>query len=424
MPQLPQLEIPKRRPRKICVVGSTGHAEATCVEWSNVASVNLIDFSAVIVNVETLSSDIWNEAFARPIRTQLSRLLFSGGTVVVLGARPQGAAPSTNYLWCPIKIDIPNESGDTIEVKDTFFPRLNSFFTSWNFYFKFPSALPTDELHYAFESRELKFTRQSMVENRYGGMLFGTVEIQQRDKNTTESPSVIYLFARRDGQEDKHVIRVMLEEMFSIPQETTPPAWSDSVPVPLLVGIQAEIGKTKANIESLQSDMVQLEKKKQELNEYKKLLYADGKELEEIFARCLRDLGGTISPAQYSQEEYVLEYRGEQYLVECKGNRKSIALTDLRQLIDYLLKFEEEEGKPGKGILFGNAWKELPPNERATELAVIFPENVVSRASSNGIALVNSVDFFHVFIQFLEGQITADVILDRITESAGVVGFR
>jgi len=95
----------------------------------------------------------------------------------------------------------------------------------------------------------------------------------------------------------------------------------------------------------------------------------------------------------------------------------------LRQLIDYLLEFEDKEGKAGKGILFGNTWKELPPNRRETESTVIFPGNLVSRANSNGIALVNSIEFLQAFCRFLKGKVSMDFILDRITQSAGVVNL-
>src|SRR5262249_55763266 len=121
---------------------------------------------------------------------------------------------------------------------------------------------------------------------------------------------------------------------------------------------------------------------------------------------------------------FVLEYKGKLYLVECKGVGKSIALGHVRQLSDYVLKFEEDEGKPGQGILFGNAWKGRSLQERGTTSTVTFPENVINAANRFGIALVNSVDFFDAFAGFLAGQVSGETILDRITSSNGVVSFQ
>jgi hypothetical protein len=93
------------------------------------------------------------------------------------------------------------------------------------------------------------------------------------------------------------------------------------------------------------------------------------------------------------------------------------------QLLGYLAKFEEDEGRSGKGILLGNAWKDLPVDERDQKNSVIFPDNVIASAASNSIALVSSVDFFDVFCRFLAGEVTGTAILDRVTSAVGVVSF-
>jgi hypothetical protein len=134
-------------------------------------------------------------------------------------------------------------------------------------------------------------------------------------------------------------------------------------------------------------------------------------------------LGGSVEPAKYSQEEFILMYGSGTCLVECKGVGKSIALTHLRQLTDYLLRYEEEEKKAGKGILFGNAWNELAPGDRGKVDTPIFPDNVVRRAQQLDIALVSSDKFFAIFEKYLAGKVSADAILRRITESVGVVEF-
>jgi hypothetical protein len=121
--------------------------------------------------------------------------------------------------------------------------------------------------------------------------------------------------------------------------------------------------------------------------------------------------------------QFVLEYKGETYLIECKGVGKSIARSHVVQLLGYLTKFEETEGKSGKGILFGNAWKDLPPDQRQQKDTVIFPPNVIESATSNNIALLSSVEFFAGFCQFLAGMVSGEDILDKIVQTVGVVKF-
>jgi hypothetical protein len=131
-----------------------------------------------------------------------------------------------------------------------------------------------------------------------------------------------------------------------------------------------------------------------------------------------------VTPAKYSQEEFVFEHKAALCLVECKGVGKSIALTHIRQLFDYMTKFEEEEGKKGKGVLLGNAWRDLMLHDRGLENTAVFPDNVIARGQQLGIALVSSVDFFNVFCRFLEREVTGEAILDRITSAVGVVDFQ
>jgi hypothetical protein len=137
---------------------------------------------------------------------------------------------------------------------------------------------------------------------------------------------------------------------------------------------------------------------------------------------CLEKCGGRITPARYSDEEFVLEYKGATYLIECKGVGKSIARSHVVQLLGYLSKFEENEGCCGKGILLGNAWKDTPLDERSRKES--FPPNVIDMATANGISLVSSVGFFNVFCRVLAGELAGEAVLDCITNAVGVVDFK
>jgi hypothetical protein len=76
-----------------------------------------------------------------------------------------------------------------------------------------------------------------------------------------------------------------------------------------------------------------------------------------------------------------------------------------------------------RGILFGNPWRDRPPEDRGKVDTVIYPQNVMSRATEFGIALVWSVDFFRIFCRFLTGDVSGDALLDRITSGVGIVRF-
>jgi hypothetical protein len=137
----------------------------------------------------------------------------------------------------------------------------------------------------------------------------------------------------------------------------------------------------------------------------------------------LEYLGAKVNPAKYAQEEYVLEIDGKEFLIEVKGVSKSITLTHLRQLTDYLLKYQEDMGKDCKGILFGNAWRLLPQDQRGTEETPEFPENVVKRAEQLNISLVSSRAFFAAVMNALRDKSLSQNILGKIISGNGVVFF-
>lgn len=412
----PQLYVPPVAPRKVCVVGSTGHKHVTCVGWDDTDSINLVDFDCVIVVVETLLHR-YNPSFSR-VRYPLSRLLASGGRVIVLADKAkrlesQETTIYTNYIWSPVQISQHFESGDTIEIRFNTFPKLFSYFKRWQFYYEIPEHWRSQELYEAFD--KIAMQPNTLIQNRYGRALALQLSLKS---------GLFILLPHIEDLEIRQQVNLVLEDLLGKPQETLPPAWADNVPTPRTPEIQADIDSKRKLIEDFEAEILEHEKEKAEIEKFKKLLYGDGKELEEIFALCLEKLGGKVKAAKYSEEEFVLEHKGELYLVECKGVGKSIALGHVRQLSDYVLKFEEDEGKPGIGILFGNAWKGLSLQERGTASTVSFPENVINAANRFGIALVNSVDFFDAYMGFLAGQVSGETILDRITSSTGVVSFQ
>ena len=193
--------------------------------------------------------------------------------------------------------------------------------------------------------------------------------------------------------------------------------------MPLVKDIDNAISDNQRQIQALEATIGELQRQRSDLEAFKKLLYASGQELEAIFAQCLEMLGGKVTSARYSQEEFVLEIDGNTCLVECKGITKSVSLTHVRQLTDYMLKYEEDEGRSGKGILLGNAWRELAPGDRGLSGTPIFPENVVKRATALEMALVSSIAFFDAFCRFLNGQVQGDSILRKLLMGVGIVEF-
>jgi len=90
---------------------------------------------------------------------------------------------------------------------------------------------------------------------------------------------------------------------------------------------------------------------------------------------------------------------------------------------DHLLLYEEDRKRRIKGVLFGNAWRNLPISKRGSQDMPYFPESVLERAKQFEIALVASGDFFDVFCKFIEKADVAETMLDSMMTQTGRVDF-
>ena len=88
----PVKEAAKAALRRYLVIGSSGYRGVDSVDWQSTALPNIVDYDTVIVDVRSLDEDtlkVVSHNFLLEIRTQLIRLLDSGGEIIVLTYRGQ-----------------------------------------------------------------------------------------------------------------------------------------------------------------------------------------------------------------------------------------------------------------------------------------------------------------------------------------------
>jgi hypothetical protein len=441
-----------RTPLRYLVIGSIGYSGVESVDWLEGELPNLIDYDYIIIDVPALSLDrlgsVDLKRFDR-IKSQLVRFLDSHGTLIVITSpqishkRPNRYPEViTNYIWSPIGIGTRLEKGKSIVTKGDKFNNYLRLLSDWDYLFFIPNDCLSDELTNFYgptNTTRYRIPCIPILENRNGDVLAGRYHIEGcygRTKSGgysgsffTEYPKDpdfltgdIILLPRTAGLDNRKAVSLILQEITGIPQQTLSPEWADKLIIPRVPDLLVQIERKRHQIRSLETEIAELNQEVDNLNEYKRLLYSTGTELENIVERCFKELEGRVIPAKYSQEEFVLIYGGNEYLVEVKGVSKSVALSHLRQLMSYLLKYQEDTGKSCKGILFGNAWRTLPPQDRDKPNTLVFPDNVKNKAEKWDIALVSSEKFFESFIYFLEhGQ--GDSILTAITEQKGIILF-
>jgi hypothetical protein len=430
----PTPEKPKPSPKTL-VVGSSGHAHVRCVPWTELKSVNLKDFDAIVFNVTSLDDKtitrLPRHGFFNEVRKQLSLLMGSGGRIIALTSGRRAIKQKdewrSNWEWCPFEIGTHEEGGDTVEIKRAVFERYLAKLKRWTFYFFIPEGALTHELMDVFGRTYEKYQlpADAFVINRYGKMLAGEVSLLVTSSDGRNckysSITVLPLIAEL---EQKEALNLILEDLIGKPQQSLPPDWVDQIPMPFVDAINAEIAQRNEAIESLQHEIAARTQKLAEIEKWKKLVYTTGRELEQIFEEAVVKLGAKTKPAA-AEEEFIFEHKGNAGVVECKGVGKSISLEHVRQTDSHVLKFITAEGRNnGKGILFGNAWRNLPLSERGETNSPIFPDNVVKHAAQREIALVGADEFLQVFCRFLKGEVSGEAVLDAMSTQSGIVDFR
>lgn len=187
---------------------------------------------------------------------------------------------------------------------------------------------------------------------------------------------------------------------------TTPaPDWSKTsdYALPRETTVRQELVAVEAEVESLEDKKSQL--KNQLLNESmpRRLLYEKGKPLEDAILQALSLLDFSATSYQDAESEFdvVFESGEGRFLGEVEGkDKRPIGIEKLRQLeMNIHEDFERDEvSEMAKGVLFGNACRLRPVDERDE----FFTDKCRTAAARSGTALIRTPDLFPI-VQYLSG---------------------
>ena len=442
------MDIERRTPERMLILGCTAFNGFDSVEWGGQDVPNIPDYDLVIVSVPHITEDFLKSVdgqYLKDLRKAFVQLLDSGGKIVVLVSPTFGVKRPTKYpeyisntKWCPIRYETTDEAGKSIlRKKDAYGSYLNKM-SEWSFFLTIPHGCLSDEITNFYGSKyhtQYKVPLEPYLENRYGRILSGHFHVEVRKEREhsndfgaswtsyPESPDIktgiIVLLPLIDRVSPEEALAEIIQEEVGHSLKLPEPDWAQNIKMPGVPELVHQVMESKKRIGEENMKVDSLEQQISDICSFRRLLFGTGNDLEEIVKRSLENLGAKVSPSKYSQEEYILEFNGQEYLMEVKGVVKSISLTHIRQLNDYLLKYQEDTGKECKGILFGNSWRNTPPEMRGTEDKQEFPDNVIKRAEQWGISLVSSRAFFEAFVKALETPKLSNDLLVKITSSSG-----
>ena len=415
------------QPRRVLVVGSTGHPRVRCVRWDERTFPNVADYEAVIVNsaplaqiIQNLPADESNEFCQRLsenqrlVRAGLLKALGAGAPVYAIDSaefrRPSVRGDGvpyfggmTNREWVPIPVRQEREEGETVVVVDADYRVYCGLVSRWDhvyFIQQMEQQQWTWVLHEMFGRKldsyvviqhepvaancyhrmvavKLRLAFHGIVYDRYGGR--GVSQEPERRSGD------LILLPQPTDVSDRDAVNVLLESFFGIPRESMPPEWTGEVRLPGEEALIKEDEKHAASVQELSEKRERIAKGIWDLREYKRLLYETGPALEAICKRVLSELGASVREAEVAQEDFVVEWNGLKAVVEVKGHTRTVRVDDLRQLGHYRDEYRIKNGKEIKGILLGNAWRLEHPGRRTGRQE--FTQDAIEYATSRGIKI-------------------------------------
>lgn len=158
-----------------------------------------------------------------------------------------------------------------------------------------------------------------------------------------------------------------------------------------LLQMQSEIAELEEKRKTIEADLI-------DAGNLKGLLFEQGRALEQAVLDSMRLMGFEANSYRDSDSEFdvVLECIEGRCVGEVEGkNKKAIGIDKMRQLESNIQEdfAREEVSVHAKGILFGNAYRLIPPSDRPDEH---FTAKCLTAARRNGIALIRTCELFEV----------------------------
>ena len=444
-------------------------ASVKTVTWSEELP-NIADFDVVIMDLVSLHSDVENNRIKlnnlrSPNKEAVSKLIESGGELIVISYPatrltqyvPEsvsgqntgvvcGVVPGTPtkqltmpksphdnlYWWSPIPIKNILEKGSSVSVKDTRFQEyIEQGIKKWYYYLELRKRQETfiPDSGYANCDYWREYNVEPIALNRYDKPIAASFTITIKAKPryvfgesdarviSTSGPLIILPPPTECTIEES--IRFFLAKLYGVALESVEPEWLQNYNVPGENELEEEIRSLEQKIEEDKREVEQKKKQMKDLTKFKKLLTEADDVLEEIVWETLEELGATVKrPDEPGKSDgKFTDYKGRKAVLEIKGKRgrKSIATEDVRQLEQWVSE-ELAKGEDYKGILFGNPFREDPPEQRREP----FPSDVRGFAEKRHQCIVTTVQLFEAFKRVKAGEMKAEAIFDKLMETDGV----
>lgn len=181
--------------------------------------------------------------------------------------------------------------------------------------------------------------------------------------------------------------------------------------------ILAQLLQKKAKVEdeiTLQLQTIQ------KFNDIKKILYANGPELEQVISTLLEKIGFQFEEPGHNRDDLILLYKNNILVVEIKGVKGSAAESHAAQLLKWVNNYHLSKGINPKGILIINAYKDKPLDKRTEQS---FPNQMLPYSIQMGFCLLTTTQLLELYLDFEDKKIDLKEIAKLLLETVGILEY-
>ncbi len=207
-----------------------------------------------------------------------------------------------------------------------------------------------------------------------------------------------------------------------LPSVTPAPVWAGEFVLPGEAKLRAELEGLSKERDVVYAKTGEIESKLASLTAFRRLLYADGNELELAVWSTLERLGAVVHESEtpgFEDKWFEAPRLGKKAVLEIKGHEGSMKKEDTRQAEEWVTRWHEKRGEVVKGVLFGNPYRLQPPKDRPAA----WPKEMIDFAGAKGLALATTVQLFDAIIRVAKDQTSHEAFFDALFSADGPMPF-
>jgi len=412
--------------KSILVIGSSGHKNATnCIEWGELAYVGDYDF--VIVNTVSLTKEVLvkilqnDEGYFEKLRKDITDVQQNKGIALtcVLGkyafSRDTGYGTknnndslrnmTNNYSWSPVipvleKIPTGEKlNKDKASLPKEYLDKINGYDLLYDG--------NVNNTRYVDKSQDgniyTKCHQFSLLDNTVGRSVAFSItwKVHQFGDYNVIVDSHLPIEFIPAAEKNHEGIDILINEFCKGPEELAP-EWITEIILPGEKEIRDGINIKTQSIDLTVEEIKNLGGNLAQIEIFKKLLYSQGAELEDVVEKSLALLGIVVKkPSIPNVEDRFFETPDNQKIYfEIRGVNRLMNENDLSQLIKRVAEKPVSSSYKTRGVFVFNHQN----NTRPTEREKAFHHNIENQAKSFGLCLIESKTLFKLVESKLNGE--------------------